>query len=520
MNNVNLSVSEPSGSVDLARVHFIGIGGSGMSGLARIMVSRGATVTGSDMKDSTPVEVLRTMGAKVAIGHDANNLELSGELPTVVVTSFAAIPQDNPELVAARKQDIPVIRRSDLLAEIMEGYSQVLLAGTHGKTSTTSMTVSALQVAGEDPSFAIGGQLNRAGTNAHHGTGSAFIAEADESDASLLRYKPDVAVITNIEPDHLDYFKSRDAYFKVFEDFADNVGLNNGVLIVCLEDLNAAELGERACQRGIKVIGYGSAACADQFPDIPLAAELVSEDVDATGTRVQVRLTLPDQSPESTSVTYALGTPGHHMVLNSLAALLAGIAAGGDAAKLAQGLAEFTGVRRRFEYKGKTKQDIRVYDDYAHHPTEVAAVLTAARERVEAEGKGARVIACFQPHLYSRTLEFAGEFAQALSIADACVVLDIFGAREQPVEGVTSRIITDEIAEDVNVFYEPEFNAAPRLVAEIAKPGDIVLTMGAGSVTMLAQEILDALEASDGAPDGTPDGKLQGEGGKEEAVDK
>ena len=208
---------------DLRRVHLIGIGGSGMSGLARILAARGGVVTGSDVKDSTPVEVLRTMGAKVAIGHAAENLRLSGELPTVVVTSFAAIPQDNPELVAAKDNDIPVIRRSDLLASLMEGHKQVLLAGTHGKTSTTSMTVSAMQHAGLDPSFAIGGQLNRAGTNAHGGTGEAFVAEADESDASLLRYSPDVAVLTTIEPDHLDFFHSEEAYFQVFDDFADLV---------------------------------------------------------------------------------------------------------------------------------------------------------------------------------------------------------------------------------------------------------------------------------------------------------
>ncbi|PZP01049.1 MAG: UDP-N-acetylmuramate--L-alanine ligase, partial [Corynebacterium urealyticum] len=226
------------GSVDLSRVHMVGIGGSGMSGLARILLIRDAVVTGSDVKKSTAVEVLRTMGATIEIGHKAENLELGGEKPTVVVTSFAAIPQDNPELAAARAAGIPVIRRSDLLAELMDGHRQILLAGTHGKTSTTSMAVNALQQAGLDPSFAIGGQLNRAGTNAHSGTGEAFVAEADESDASLLRYSPTVAVITNIEPDHLDFFQTPERYYQVFDDFADRI-VEGGYLVVCLEDEHA-----------------------------------------------------------------------------------------------------------------------------------------------------------------------------------------------------------------------------------------------------------------------------------------
>ena len=296
---------------DLRRVHLIGIGGSGMSGLARILAARGGVVTGSDVKDSTPVEVLRTMGAKVAIGHAAENLRLSGELPTVVVTSFAAIPQDNPELVAAKDNDIPVIRRSDLLAALMEGHKQVLLAGTHGKTSTTSMTVSAMQHAGLDPSFAIGGQLNRAGTNAHGGTGEAFVAEADESDASLLRYSPDVAVLTTIEPDHLDFFHSEEAYFQVFDDFADLVTPETGYLVVCAEDEHAARAGERALERGINVVAYGSPG-KSFTSTVPLAAELVREETTAEGMDTTVKLDLPGVFE---TVRYELQIPGHHLSL-------------------------------------------------------------------------------------------------------------------------------------------------------------------------------------------------------------
>ena len=461
-------------SIDLSRVHLIGIGGSGMSGVARILLDRGSVVTGSDVKDCRPVRALQAQGAHIAVGHAAENLELAGELPTVVVTSFAAIPQDNPELVGAAEHGIPVIRRSDLLGELMEGYTQMLFAGTHGKTSTTSMAVVALQAAGEDPSFAIGGQLNRAGTNAHHGSGAVFVAEADESDGSLLRYRPDIAVITNIEPDHLDYFGDAETYYKVFDDFADRI-TDTGTLIVCLDDESAAECGVRALERGVTVVGYGTMT----HPSIPNAAHVVDWRTENDLSVVKVNL-------NGTEMTYHLSIPGKHMVLNSVAALVAGVTAGADPFALAEGLSGFTGVRRRFELRGELSEGTRVYDDYAHHPTEVDAVLKAAK------GTGARVVVCFQPHLYSRTQEFAGEFADALSLADAAVVLDIFGARETPVEGLDSRIITDHMS-ITDVVYEPNFSAAPAAVAKLVRPGDLVLTMGAGSVTMLADPILDAL---------------------------
>lgn len=487
------------GGIDLSRVHLVGIGGAGMSGVAHILIDRGSKVTGSDVKDSLPVRTLRSQGATIAVGHAAENLELGGQLPTVVVTSFAAIPKDNPELVRAAQESIPVIRRSDLLGELMEGYTRVLLAGTHGKTSTTSMTVVALQAAGVDPSFAIGGQLNRAGTNAHHGAGSVFVAEADESDASLLRYRPDVAVITNIEPDHLDYFGTKEAYFQVFDDFADRVS-EGGHLVVCLDDEHAAACGARALGRGVQVVGYGTQAAAKAHPQIPAGAVITAATMEGASVAVTVNLRCGD---EAGTFQYSLAIPGRHMVLNSAAALLAGALVGAAPEALAAGLSGFTGVRRRFELKGEVSQGpyagTRVYDDYAHHPTEVAAVLHAAREKVDAEGRGARVVVCFQPHLYSRTQEFAAEFAEALSLADACVVLDIFGAREAPVEGVTSGLITQAISPDTEVRREPDFSAAPESVAKLTQPGDLVFTMGAGSVTLLGDEILTALEGAAGS---------------------
>ncbi len=474
-------------TIDLSRVHLIGIGGAGMSGVARILLARGKTVTGSDAKDSRTLLPLRAVGARIAVGHAPENLELSGELPTVVVTSFAAIPQDNPELVRAREEGIPVIRRSDLLGELLEGHRQVLIAGTHGKTSTTSMGVVAMQAAGMDPSFAIGGQLNKAGTNAHQGTGDVFIAEADESDASLLRYRPEIAVVTNIEPDHLDFFKTHEAYFQVFDDFADRI-VDGGTLVVCLDDDHAAALGERAVAKGINTVGYGTESAAAAHPTVPVKAMIMGSSVVPEGTRARIGI-------DGRELEVTLQIPGDHMVLNGAAALLSGYLVGGDLDRLAEGLSDFSGVRRRFEFHGTVEGEnydgASVYDDYAHHPTEVTAVLHAARERVQAAGKG-RVIVAFQPHLYSRTIEFSSEFAEALSLADSAVVLDIFGAREVPVEGVTSRVITDAMT--IPVVFEPNFSAVPERIAEIAGPGDIILTMGAGSVTMLAPEILIRLQ--------------------------
>ena len=485
----------------VTRVHMVGIGGAGMSGLARILLARGVTVTGSDAKESRVVLALRAMGAQIAEGHRTENLQLSGALPDVVVTSFAAIPKTNPELVGAAAHNIPVIRRSDLLAALMDEHIQVLIAGTHGKTSTTSMTVVGMQQAGLDPSFAIGGQLNKAGTNAHDGSGRAFVAEADESDASLLTYRPDVAVVTNVEPDHLDFFKTPERYYAVFDEFADRVGAAGGVLIVCLNDPHAAAMGERARARGIEVRGYGTEAEVAAHPEIsPLVSVLDHTDT-SYGSLAHVRLHA--DTPIDLELTVHI--PGAHMVLNAAASLAASYVAAarelGAVSRevidsIALGISDFTGVRRRFELKGTVVEGpfagVRVYDDYAHHPTEVRAVLSAARNQVTAEGKGASVIVCFQPHLFSRTQEFAAEFGAALSLADHVIVLDIYAAREDPIEGVTGEIIVPSVTSDV--AFIPSFAEVGPAVAERAQPNDIVVTMGAGSVTMLGNEILRTLE--------------------------
>lgn len=479
--------------IDISRVHLIGIGGAGMSGLASILLDRGAVVSGSDRNDSEVVASLRERGAHIAKGHAAANLQLSGSLPTVVVISFAAIPKDNPELVAAQEAGIPVIRRSDLLAELMADYQQILVAGTHGKTSTTSLLVAAMTHADLDPSFAIGGQLTATGAGAHHGSGAAFVAEADESDASLLRYEPSIAIVTNIEPDHLDFFESPAKYFAVFEAFAGRIR-EGGTLIACADDGHAAGLAQRAHDAGIDAVLYGTHKAIAEHPLIPCAARIQTIEPTANGSHVVV-----DIAKER--VEFDIHLPGQHMALNATAALVAGVRAGGDAHKLAEGLSAFGGVRRRFDVRGVVEsgpfEGVRVVDDYAHHPTEVTAVLKAARQTVAAQGQGGRVIVAFQPHLYSRTQEFAHEFGQALGLADVAICLDVFGAREEPVEGIDATTIAGEISSDsTQVIVEFDETNVPERVASVARPHDVVLTMGAGSITAQGPRILERLSAA------------------------
>ncbi|WP_306358908.1 MULTISPECIES: UDP-N-acetylmuramate--L-alanine ligase [unclassified Nocardia] len=480
---------------NLHRVHMIGIGGAGMSGIARILLSRGGLVSGSDAKESRGVLALRARGAQVRIGHDASALDLLPGGPSAVVTTYAAIPKTNPELVEANRRGIPVLLRPAVLASLMQGHRSLLVSGTHGKTSTTSMLVVALQHCGFDPSFAVGGELNESGTNAHHGTGGSFVAEADESDASLLQYAPDVAVVTNIESDHLDYFGSDEAYVQVFDDFVDRL-VPGGKLVVCLDDPGSLGLAERTVarladdDRGIQVLGYGSAGVAT---GVPVAARLHSWEPRDVGGVAQFQL-----ADEPAPRTLRLSVPGRHMALNALGALLAARAAGADVGEIIQGLEGFGGVHRRFQLTGR-ENGVRVFDDYAHHPTEVRAVLGAAAELVAQEAadgarsRPGRVIVVFQPHLYSRTATFATKFGAALDLADEVVVLDVYGAREEPLPGVNGALVAQAVTKPVH--YQPDMSRVGRQVAGLARPGDVVITMGAGDVTMLGGQILDGLRA-------------------------
>jgi len=451
----------------LDRAHLIGIGGAGMSGIARILLARGKTVSGSDAKQSRAIDALRVQGARIEIGHAATNLDD----PSAVIVS-TAIKETNPELAEARRRGIPVLHRSAALAALMTGHRVACIAGTHGKTSTTSMLTVALQHCRLDPSFAIGGDLNESGSNAHHGTGSMFVAEADESDGSFLAFSPWVAVVTNVEADHLDYHGTVDAYVAVFDRFVERIE-PGGLLVACADDPGAAALADRAEASGVRVRRYGRTTS-----DVTL---LDHEPVDSGGL---ARISLAGKEIE-----LRVAVPGEHMALNALAALLAGLELGAPLDGLLEGIAAFGGVRRRFEFKGFAG-GVRVYDDYAHHPSEVATQLRAVRP--VAEG---RLVVIFQPHLYSRTRLFAREFAEALSLADEVVVLDVFGAREEPEPGVSGALIADAVRlPREHVHYEPSFEKVSVLVADLVADGDLVLTMGAGDVTMLGPELVAELD--------------------------
>ncbi|WP_158843031.1 UDP-N-acetylmuramate--L-alanine ligase [Saccharothrix deserti] len=464
---------EESGVLD--RVHLVGIGGAGMSGIARILLARGAQVSGSDAKDSRTVLALRAQGAAIAVGHDGANLDQLPGGPTAVVVS-TAIREDNPELVEARARGSVVLRRAEALAALMLDHRVACVAGTHGKTSTTSMLTVALQHCRMDPSFAIGGDLNESGANAHQGTGGVFVAEADESDGSFLFFSPSVAVVTNVEADHLDHHGTVEAYVAVFDSFLERIQ-PDGVLVACADDPGAAALAERAAKLGIRVRPYGRTATG------PGSARLIDYRPADSGGLAKVEL-------DGEVVDVKVAVPGEHMADNAIAALIAALELGADRDGVLNGLAAFGGVRRRFEFKGQAA-GVRVYDDYAHHPTEVAAQITAARP-VAGDGK---LVVVFQPHLYSRTRLFAEEFAAALGMADAVVVLDVYGAREEPEPGVTGALVSGLVPLDVGkVVYEPSFDRVPALVASLVGEGDVVVTMGAGDVTMLGPEIVGELD--------------------------
>lgn len=483
---------------ELQRVHMVGIGGAGMSGIARILLDRGGLVSGSDAKESRGIHALRARGAQINIGHDASSLDLLPGGATAVITTHAAIPKTNPELVEARRRGIPVILRPAVLAKLMDGRTTLMVTGTHGKTTTTSMLIVALQHCGRDPSFAVGGEMGEAGTNAHHGSGDCFVAEADESDGSLLEYTPNVAVVTNIETDHLDFYGSASAYVDVFDAFVDRLA-PGGALVVCVDDPGAAELARRTAELGIRVLRYGSGSGTSQSGE-PRAAELLSWQQQGTEAVAQIQLA-PELDPEQHPRVMRLSVPGRHMALNAMGALLAALEIGAPVDAVLDGLAGFEGVRRRFELVGTAGngQPVRVFDDYAHHPTEIVATLAAVRTLLEQSGDG-RSIAVFQPHLYSRTKAFAQEFGHALDAADEVFVLDVYGAREQPLAGVSGASVAEHVS--VPVRYLPNFSAAAEQVAAVAGPGDVIVTMGAGDVTLLGPEIVTALRgrANRGAP--------------------
>ncbi|MEV4394535.1 UDP-N-acetylmuramate--L-alanine ligase [Nonomuraea sp. NPDC049607] len=454
---------DPVAVEELGRVHFIGIGGAGMSGIARILLKRGVRVTGSDARSSELVTELRELGATVHIGHAASHIR---DVDTVVVST--AIRDSNPELGEALKQGLRIIPRAAALASVMGGRTGVAIAGTHGKTTTTSMLTVALQKCGAEPSYCVGGQLVTTGLGADEGTGGVFVAEADESDGSFLMLAPDIAVVTNVEADHLDNYGDPRAVHDSFARFADRVG---SLLILCADDPGAAELAGRARERGLRVRTYGESG----------------DDYRVTGVR-------PDGFGTVFSIEgrgdVRLAVPGAHNALNATAAIAVADELGLAFEDIRDGLAAFTGAKRRFEAKGEAG-GVAVFDSYAHHPTELAADLRAARDVVASYSGTGRVIAIFQPHLYSRTRFFADDFGAALALADEVIVLDVYGAREDPEPGVSGAMVAGRVPLPAErVAYAPDRAAVPDLVAGRARPGDIVLTMGAGDVTELGPQLV------------------------------
>src|SRR5216683_280324 len=465
-----ITPAEPVPAVRLGRVHFTGIGGAGMSGIARIMLARGIPVSGSDARPSALLDELQALGAGVHVGHAPGHLGGLGPGDTLVVSS--AIRADNPELAEATRREMRVLHRAAALASVMAGRRVIAVAGTHGKTTTTSMLTTVLRECGADPGYVIGGILTETGLGAEDGAGMDFIAEADESDSSFLLLSPDVAVITNVEADHLDNYASLADIEAAFTTFGQRV---SALVLTCADDPGAEAVAARLDPARVR--RYGESPHADyRLQDVASQGMAISFTVAA------------DRGPFGEIFSQmTVEVPGRHNALNATAAFAAAVELGFAPPRVAAALAGYRGAQRRMELKGEAR-GVRVLDSYAHHPTELAADLRAARDLAG----GGRIIAVFQPHLYSRTRIFAAEFGAALGLADEVFVLDVYAAREDPEPGVTGALVAGAVEGGRAVFC-PDTVTLPALVADLAKPGDVVLTMGAGDVTMLGPLIVAAL---------------------------
>jgi UDP-N-acetylmuramate--alanine ligase len=473
-----ITPTEPVPLGELGRVHFIGIGGAGMSGIARIMLARGTEVSGSDSASSATLDELAALGARVHAGHAAGQL---GDADTVVVSS--AIRESNPELAEARRRGLRVLHRAAALASLMSGRRVIAVTGTHGKTTTTSMITTVLLETGAGPAYAIGGVLAATGAGAADGAGEYFVAEADESDGSFLMYAPDVAVVTNVEADHLDNYGTEQAYRDSFRAFLGKV-TPGGLLVTSADDPGATELAGHARELGLRVITYGTSATAGYRVTNVTASGMETTFLVTTG-----QDTAGQEGAPGAGTAVRLGVPGQHNALNAAAAFAVAVELGIEPARAASAMASHWGAARRLEPKGEAG-GVRVLDSYAHHPTELAADLRAAREVAGGAGTGGagRVIAVFQPHLYSRTRIFAAAFGAALGLADEAVVLDVYAAREDPEPGVTGRLVAEAVPGGAH--YVADFADVPKAVAALAAPGDLVLTMGAGDITRMGPLVL------------------------------
>lgn len=468
-----MSLREPVELLDpsaVGPVYFIAIGGAGMSGVARIYHDLGVEVRGSDQVDSANLRDLASLGVQTWVGHDPSHL---AGARTVVVSS--AIRPDNPELVEAHRLGLRIWHRSAALAALMLGREGVSIAGTHGKTTTTGMVATMLDCAGADPSYAIGSPLAATGMSSRLGGGEAFVVEADESDGSFLQYPSQIVVVTNVEADHLDNWGTPQAYFDGFVSMATRPEVR--YVVTNADDPGAAELACRLESTDtVRVVTYGESE----------QAEVRLVDLDLNGTTASATLV---HGP--TQGRLELQVPGRYNLSNAAAAYCVGSLLGISHQDLLTGIASFTGTLRRFQLVGRVA-DVSVFDDYAHHPTELRATLGAARRVVTGQG---RVIACFQPHLFSRTRDFAGEFGSALTLADRVIVSDIYPAREDPIPGVTGELVHDAvIAAGGDSRYVPDKQDLPEALAEEVRPGDLVITLGAGDVTLVGPVLVGLLE--------------------------
>ena len=458
-------------AAELGRVHFVGIGGAGLSAIARIMAQQGVTVTGSDDHDTPFLPGLREVGIPLHLGYDAAHV---GEADTLVVTTAAH--DDNPEVREGRSRDLRILPRSAGLKSVMAGHRIVAVAGTHGKTTTTSMLTMALRAAGADPTYAIGGVLAATGLNADAGGGEVFVAEADESDGAFLVYGPDVALVTNVDADHLDVWGTEEAYHAAFSDFVGTLA-HQATLVVCGDDPGARALLAPARVRGLVALSVG------EEPD----NDWVITDLDLSGTTSSFALVSADSGSTLPRVT--LQVPGRHYVLDAAGALVTGLALGHRFTELALGVGDFTGTGRRMERKGEAG-GVRVYDSYAHHPVEIAGDLQAAR----AIADGGRLVVAYQPHLVSRTRLLGTAMGEALGAADEVVVLDVYVARETPDPQVTGRLVADAVPLPGGlVHFVPDLGDVPGELLRLARPGDLVLTLGAGTVTEVGPLVLELL---------------------------
>ena len=461
---------------NLGRVHFVGIGGSGMSGIARLFLNQGYTVTGSDAKDSPNVQALRELGASVFIGHDAANV---GAADTLVVTG--ALWQDNPEYVLANERGLPVLHRAQALAWLIREHRLVSVAGAHGKTTSTGMIVTGLLGLGQDPSFVNGGVIESLGVSSASGADDLFVVEADESDGSFLLYHTAVALVTNVDPDHLDHYGSLEAFEAAFVQFSTKA---SELVVISSDDVGAVRVtatitaGRTEADAAAGVITFG------EHPESTVRVHSIT----TTG---PVSFSVAWQGQDYSAT---LRIPGKHNAINAAGAFAVLVGLGFEPAASLDAIAGFGGTQRRFELHG-TVGGVSVYDDYAHHPTEVAAALAAARTVV---GEG-RIIAVHQPHLYSRTRLFAQEFADVLeNFADQTIVLAVYGAREDPEPGVTGALVSERFRDPSHVAYVPDWQDAADYLASIAREGDFVVTLGCGDVNRIVPQLLAALEQARG----------------------